>query len=119
MIWKNNNTDWMTSCPWYKTSICKKLHGKLFEEFIRNIRTDRYNIMCSIDVHGKNNPSEHDYGINGGGYLVSLNSTTEALVSLSATIDFIGCCLKGFEQNFLEDFNMYFGNMKKKSENPS
>ena len=40
------NSDWMTSDPWYNTSICKKLHGKLFEGFIINARTDRYHIMC-------------------------------------------------------------------------
>ena len=35
---------------WYNTYICKKLHGKLFEGFIINARTDRYNIMCSVDA---------------------------------------------------------------------
>ena len=45
------NPDWLTGGPWYNTSIFKKLHGKLFEVFIRNSRTDRYNIMCSIDEY--------------------------------------------------------------------
>ena len=45
------NLDCMTDGPWYNTSICKKLHGKVFEAFIRNARTDRYNIMCSIDTY--------------------------------------------------------------------
>ena len=40
----------------------------MFEEFIRNARTGRYNIMCYIDAHERNNPSEHDYGSSGGGY---------------------------------------------------
>ena len=44
------NSDWMTGGPWYNTSICNRLHEKLFEAFIINARTDRYNIMCSIDV---------------------------------------------------------------------
>ena len=43
----------MTGVPWYNTYICKKLHGNLFEGFIRNARTDRYNIMCAIDEHEK------------------------------------------------------------------
>ena len=47
------NSEWMTGGPWYNTSICKKLHGKLFEGFIINAITDRYNIMCSIDAHEK------------------------------------------------------------------
>ena len=45
------NLDWITGDPWYNTSICKKLNGKVFEGFIRNEINDRYNIMCSIDVH--------------------------------------------------------------------
>ena len=44
------NSEWMTGGPWYNTSICKKLHGNVFEGFIINARTDRYNIMCSIDA---------------------------------------------------------------------
>ena len=46
-----HNSDWMTGGPWYKTSICKKLHGKLFEGFIMNPRTDIYHIMCSTNAH--------------------------------------------------------------------
>ena len=49
------NSDWMTGGPWYNTSICKKLHGKVFGGFIINERTDRYNIMCSIDTYGREN----------------------------------------------------------------
>ena len=48
-----HNSDWITGGPWYKTSICEKLHGKMFEELIRNERSDRYNIVCSIDAHEK------------------------------------------------------------------
>ena len=46
-----NNSYWITGGIWYNISICKKLHEEMFEEFIRNARTDRYNIMCSIDAH--------------------------------------------------------------------
>ena len=47
------NLDWMKIGSWYNTSIWKKLHGKLFEAFIINSRTDRYNIMCSTDAYEK------------------------------------------------------------------
>ena len=47
------NLDWMTGGPWYNIYICRKLHGKVFEGFIINTRTDRYHIMCSIDAHEK------------------------------------------------------------------
>ena len=48
-----NNSEWMTGGPWYNISICKRLHGKVFEGFIRNVRTGRYDIMCYIDAHEK------------------------------------------------------------------
>ena len=57
----------MIGGPWYNTSICEKLHGNVFEGFIRNARTDRYNIMCSIDAHEKENQSYCDDGSSGGG----------------------------------------------------
>ena len=38
----------MTGGPCYKTYICEKLHGKVFEGFIINAITDMYNIMCYI-----------------------------------------------------------------------
>ena len=43
----------MTGDIWYNTYIFRKLHGNVFEGFIRNERTDIYNIMCAIDAHKK------------------------------------------------------------------
>ena len=63
--------------------------------------------MCPIDAHEINNPSEHYDGSRGGFYSLTSNSTTEALVSLSATINFIGCWMQAIENNFLERCNMY------------
>ena len=42
---EKHNSDWITGGPCYNTYICKNLHGKVFEEFIINARTDGYNIM--------------------------------------------------------------------------
>ena len=76
----------MSGDPWYNTYICKILHGNVFERFIINARTDRYNIMCSIDAH--------DDKSRGGGYPLTSNSTTESLFSFDATIYFITCWKK-------------------------
>ena len=46
-----HNSEWMIGGPWYITSIYKKLHVNVFVGFIWNSKTDRYNIMCSIDAH--------------------------------------------------------------------
>ena len=84
----------------------------MFEGFIRNSRTDRYNILCAIDAHEKINPSEHDDGNSGGGYPLPSNSTIESLYLLGATIDIIGCWIKALEHNFLERCRMYFFTMR-------
>ena len=84
----------------------------MFEGFIRNTRTDRYNIMCSIDAHKKEHQSSCGDGSSGGGCPLPSNSTTEALDLLGATIKFIGCWLKSLEHNFIEGCNMYVFNMK-------
>ena len=50
---KNNHQDWLNRGPWYNTSICLKLHGSRFEDFITHVRTDRYNIMCFFVVYDR------------------------------------------------------------------
>ena len=66
-----HNSEWITGGPWYNTYICNKLHGKVFEGFIRNARIVRYNIMCSIDAHEKEHPSSFYDGSSGGGCPIS------------------------------------------------
>ena len=48
---KHNHQDWLNKGPWYKISICSRLHGSLFEDFITHARTDRYNLMCYLVAH--------------------------------------------------------------------
>ena len=74
------NSDWLTGGPWYNTYICKKLHGKLFQGFIINARTERYNIMCSIDAYETEHQSSScDDGRSGRGCPLPKTLTTEAL----------------------------------------
>ena len=84
------NSECMTGGPWYNTSICKQLHGKLFEGFIINEKTYRYHIMGYIDAHKKEHKWSSCDGSRGGGCPLLTYSTTEALESLGATMDFIG-----------------------------
>ena len=107
------NSYWRTGGPWYNTYMCKKLNGQLFEGFIINSRTDRYNIMCSIDAYERENQSSScDDGRSSVGFPLPTNSTTAALGLLVATIYFIGCWLKSLEHNFIERCHMYTHFMK-------
>ena len=72
------NSDWLSGGPWYNTSICKKLHGKLFEGFIKNARPDRYHIMCSTDAHEQYHQSSSCDVIRCGDCPLPKNSMTEA-----------------------------------------
>ena len=76
---KNNNKDCLNKGPWYNTDICSRLNGSLFEYFITNSRTDRYNIMCSLFAHDKKIPAYEDYEISIGDRIIPENATTEAL----------------------------------------
>ena len=80
----------MTGGLWYNTSICKKLHRKLFGGFIINARTFRYHIMCSIDAYEKYHQSSRFYdGSSGRGCPLPKYSTTEILELIGATIDLL------------------------------
>ena len=72
-----HNPNWMTGGPWYNAYICKQLHETVFEYFVRNARTDRYNLVCSIDAHEKEHPSPFNDGNSDDGYTLPSNSTTE------------------------------------------
>ena len=53
---ENNHQDWFNKGPWYNTSICLKLHGSKFEDFITQVRTDIYDLMCYLVAHYKMQP---------------------------------------------------------------
>ena len=57
---KSNHKYWLNKCPWYKTAICSRLHGSIFEYFITHARTDIYNIMCYLVAHDKKQASYED-----------------------------------------------------------
>ena len=75
------NSDRITGGPWYITSICKKLHGKVLHGFIIYARTDRYNIMVSIDAYERGNQSSScDNDISGGGCPLPTNSKNRIII---------------------------------------
>ena len=70
------------------------------KKYIKNTRSERYNIICSIDAHEKQIPSSIYDGISGGSNTIQLNLKIEALASLGATFYFIDCWLKCFDKNY-------------------
>ena len=97
---EENNPDWLNKVPWYNTVICSKLHGTMFEYFIRNARTYIYNIMCYITANDKQHPTYVDDANSGGGRAIPKNATTAALKILYTTLKFIDCCLQHFYHSY-------------------
>ena len=109
---KNNHQDWLNKGPWYNTSICLKLHGSRFEDFITQARTDRYNLMCSLVAHNK---LQLDYKYDEiiiGDRSIPDNATTKALKALCATTNFIDIWLKLFLEKYNARYDAYINSMK-------
>ena len=62
---KENIPYWLNEDPKYNRAICSKLHGTMFDYFIRNTRTDRSKFRWSIIAHDKQNPIYVDNSISG------------------------------------------------------
>ena len=97
---KNNHQDWFNKVPWYNTSICLKLHGSMFEDFITHAITDRYNLMCYLVAHNKIQPAYEYYEISIVDRSIPKYATKKALKSLGATINFVDIWLKCFVENY-------------------
>ena len=72
----------------------------MFEIFIRNVRTEKYNLMCSVTAHDSQQPTYVDDASISGGRSMHNNETTKALKSLGVTLNFIDCWFKHFQHNY-------------------
>ena len=109
---KNNHQDWLNKGPWYNTSICSKLHGSRFEDFITQVRIDRYNRMCYLVAHYR---LQLYYKYDESSIVdrsIPDNVTTKALEALGATINFIDIWLKLFLRKFNARCDAYINAMK-------
>ena len=73
---ENNPLHFLNRGPWYNTSICLKLYGSLFGDFITHSRTDRYNPICSLAEHDQMQPTYEDDEISIGDSSIPKNETT-------------------------------------------
>ena len=75
----NNHPDWFNKVPWYNTAICSILYGRLFEDFIKNARIDRNNLMYYMISHDKKQPTYSDDKSSGVAIPIPKIVTTESL----------------------------------------
>ena len=96
----------------YNTSICYKLHGSIFEDFITQARTDRYNIMCSLVAH---DILQLDYKYDENSIVdraIPDSAKTKTLEALGATINCIDIWIIFVCEIFNARFDAYINAMK-------
>ena len=80
--------------------MCSWWHDSVFEDYFITSKCAKYNIICSIEEHEKNQKSvnrrktENDETSSGGARPLSLNSPEEELKSFGLTLNFIDSWLK-------------------------
>ena len=90
---ENNHQDWLNKGPWYNTSICSKLHGSMFEDFITQARTDRYNLMCCLVAYDRFQLDYKDDESSIGYRAIPDDATIKTLEDLSAILIVLGIFL--------------------------
>ena len=84
----------------------------MFEDFITQSRTYRYNLTCSLVAHDRLQLYYKDDEISIGDRSIPDNETTKTLEELGATINFIDIWLKCFCGNFSARWDAYINAMK-------
>ena len=101
------NFGWFETGPCHNKNICSKLYGTTFEGFIKQARTDRYNIMCSLVAHYRLQDNYQDDEISLGDKVIPKDATIKALKSLGATFNFIDIWLHTFIKKYFEQKESY------------
>ena len=47
------DSQWMDKGPWYNTTICKKINGQSFKDYLETGRKYRCEFMCSVNFCDK------------------------------------------------------------------
>ena len=100
----SKNLGWFDTGPWHKKNICSKLYGTTFEGFIKQDRTDRYNIMCSLVAHDRMQDNKQDDESSIGDREILKYATVKAL---GATFNFIYIWLHNFRHNYFARSESY------------
>ena len=107
-----DNVEWFDKGPWHNKNICSKLYGTIFEGFIIQARTDRYNIMCSLVAHDRMQDNKQDDESSIGDRVIPNDATVKALKSLGATFNFIDIWLHNFREKYVARSESYSIAMK-------
>ena len=109
---KINHLDWLNKGPWYNRNICSKSHGSRSEDFITQVRTDQYNLMCSLVAHERFQLDYKDDNGSIGDREIPNDATIKTFEALGASYNFIGIWLKLLLENHCAKSESYINAMK-------
>ena len=109
---ESNHQDWLNKGPWYDTSICSKLYGSRFEDFITQAIIDRYNLICSSVAHDGLQLYYKDDERSIGDMAIPDFSTIKTLEALCVNINFFDIWLKLLRETFGARCEAYINAMK-------
>ena len=101
-FYNHDNVGWFEKGPWHNKNICYKLYGTTFEGFIKQARTDMYNIMCYLVAQDRLQDNYQDDEISLGDRVIPKDATVKALKSLGVTFNFTDIWLHNFIKNYFE-----------------
>ena len=82
------DTQWREKGIWYNRTICKKLNGQIFEDYLKTGQKDRYEFLFYVDTYDIIHPSVTNNGSSSGGRPLTIISSTDAIESLGQSINF-------------------------------
>ena len=97
---KTNHQYWLNKGPCYNTYLCSKLYGSMFEDFITQARTERYNLVCYLVAHDKMQPDYEDDLSSIGDIEIPNDATIKTLGVLVSTFNFIYIWIKLLRENY-------------------
>ena len=101
------DTKQMGKGSWYNTTICAKLNGKIFEDYLKTGQKERYTLIFSVDAYYKEHVPIPSYASSGSGIPIPSKSYKKAHYSLGHTINSLENWLQCFDGNYHNKIAIY------------
>ena len=98
---------WMDKIPWYKTTISTKLHGQIFEDYLKTGRKYRYALVFFVNVYDIDHVPMTCDASSGVGIPIPIISSKEAIYSLCQKTKFIDSWIQCFEVSYDDIIMIY------------
>ena len=105
MIFQNHCPSWILNGPWYNNTICSRLYGLVFGDYLTTAKREIYNLSSYFEAHEKNHKSVNKHKpindeTSSGGFRPTPSTLREETLKLfGRTLKFIEIWLQLFKVN--------------------